>query len=230
LSFGKHYSNLLEMSALEALADPVRLRIVRHLVEHDGASLEELADAVGVHPNTARPHLASLEEAGVVERVRQERRGRGRPRVGYRLARDWTLDGQRSTGLPGLLAAALLRAAPSAEELRTAGNDWGRYLVGRPGAHDPRRGLPIALGALGYDARVNDGTLELSACPCPVVSPSRPEQICQLADGVIDGVLSSSGGTLRAGTAVHDPERRRCTVGLVGRAGDGQRRRGRKRT
>jgi predicted ArsR family transcriptional regulator len=203
------------MFPLDAIANPVRLRIVRHLATSGGASLTELASTAGVHANTARPHLRALEEAGVIERFSDSRGGRGRPRTGYRLVGEWTLDGQRPAGLSGLLAAALLRANLSAGELQDLGADWGRYLVGRPGARDPGRELPLALETLGFDATVKNETLELSGCPCPVVSPSNPQQICELADGVIDGVLRASGGGLKAGRAAHDPSRRHCTVSLV---------------
>jgi predicted ArsR family transcriptional regulator len=219
------------MFPADAIANPIRLTIVRHLAVRDAASLTELASSAGVHPNTARPHLRTLEEAGVIERFSESRGGRGRPRIGYRLVGEWTLDGQRPGGLSGLLAAALLRAGLTAKELRDLGADWGRYLVGPPGAHDPGRELPRALGALGFDAAVVDRTIELTACPCPVVSPSRPGQICELADGVIDGVLAASGGELEATQAAHDPDRRHCTVSLERSGSAGRARyRGRKRT
>jgi predicted ArsR family transcriptional regulator len=47
-------------------------------------NVSEVADQVGVHPNTARfLHLETLADDGVVERVSQSS-GPGRPRVGYR--------------------------------------------------------------------------------------------------------------------------------------------------
>src|SRR4051795_308286 len=66
----RNYSSILltTMSSLEALSDPVRLEVVRHLERCDDASLQELADAAGVHLNTVRPHVAALEEAGAVVR------------------------------------------------------------------------------------------------------------------------------------------------------------------
>ena len=48
------------MGVLDAVADPVRLRIVRHLAGEGSATLSELADATGVHLNTARAHVAAL--------------------------------------------------------------------------------------------------------------------------------------------------------------------------
>jgi predicted ArsR family transcriptional regulator len=202
------------MTRLDAIADPVRLRIVRHLADAPGATLPELARAAGVHLNTARPHVVALEEAGVLSRERQRSQGRGRPAVGYRLAHDWSPPTTDFRGLAELLAATLLRASSRAADVRAVGLEWGRYLLGRPGAHAIGHDLPLALERLGFNASVIGGTLELSACPCSLVLPDRPELMCELAVAVADGVLAGSGSGLRVGRRVHNPDARRCTVGL----------------
>src|SRR2546423_812875 len=119
------------MSRLDAIADPVRLRIVRHLVEAPGAPLPELAEAADVHLNTARPHVLALEEAGVLTRERQMPEGRGRPAIGYRLVDGWTPPTTDFLGLSELLAATLVRSSPSSDQVRAVGLEWGRYLLGR---------------------------------------------------------------------------------------------------
>jgi predicted ArsR family transcriptional regulator len=202
------------MSSLDAIADPIRLRIVRRLSEAPGATLPELAVAADVHINTVRPHVVALEAAGVVGRERQPHEGRGRPAVGYRLAPGWTLPTTDYLGLAEVLAATLLRASPSPADVRAVGLEWGRYLLGRPGAHDVDEELSPALERLGFHARVHDGTLELTACPCSLVFPDSPELLCELAVAVVDGVLTGSGSGLKVGGRVHHPEERRCAVGL----------------
>lgn len=209
---------------LEALADPVRLSVVRHLEGHPGASLPELARAAAVHLNTVRPNVAALEEAGVVEREREEPSGRGRPRTGYRLAEDWSPPTSDYRGLAELLAASLLRAGQDREELREVGLEWGRWLQGRPGGHDVAADLPFALEQLGFEARVDGSTLELAACPCELVSPDHPGLVCDLAADVADGVLAGSGSELRVAERRHDPEARRCALELVPGASAGTRR------
>jgi predicted ArsR family transcriptional regulator len=205
------------MNRLDSLADPVRLRIVRHLADSPGATLPELATAAGVHLNTVRPHALALQEAGVVTRAPAAPEGRGRPRVGYRLADDWSPPTTDYLGLAELLAAAVLRAGQGTGELRALGREWGRYLQGRPGTQDFERDLPIALERLGFHARVEGRTLHLSACPCRRVLPDRPELVCELAVGVAEGLLTGSGSDLRVAARRHDPERRRCTVELAPR-------------
>jgi predicted ArsR family transcriptional regulator len=202
------------MSRLEAIADPVRLKLVRHLSAGPGASLEELAEAAAVHPNTVRAHIVALEAAGIVERESATPTGRGRPRVGYRLARDWSPPTADYRGLAELLAAVLLRSGHEPADLRAVGLEWGRYLHGRPGAHDMQSDLPPALERLGFDARVEGCVLELASCPCSAVLPDNPELVCGLAAAVADGVLAGSGSELRVGERSHDPAARRCSLAL----------------
>ena len=87
---------------LEAVADPVRLRIIRRLSDGRTASLADLADAAGVHVNTVRPRVAELEDAAVIERVTGAPSGRGRPSIGYRLAAGWSVPTSDFRGLAQL--------------------------------------------------------------------------------------------------------------------------------
>src|SRR3954452_24680110 len=140
------------MGVLDAVADPVRLRLVRHLAEHGSGTLNELSEAAGVHLNTIRVHVAALEEAGVLESEQQAASGPGRPASEYRLVDGWGLSSTDFLELAGLLAAALVRGHPDRTSLREAGVDWGRYLVGGPGGRGvvggaPGRGRAGAAGA-----------------------------------------------------------------------------------
>src|SRR3954451_15164949 len=79
------------LGVLGAVADPVRLRIVRHLADAGSATLTELADAAGVHLNTIRTHVAALERAEVLVGTQQAPSGPGRPAAAYRLVDGWGL-------------------------------------------------------------------------------------------------------------------------------------------
>jgi len=203
------------MGVLDAVADPVRLRIVRHLANQDTATLGELADAAAVHVNTIRAHVAALEEAGVLASTQKPATGPGRPPTEYRLADGWGLSSTDFLELAGLLAAALVRSRPDPDALRATGADWGRYLVGRPGRRDARAEIPRALERLGFHATVDGEVVRISGCPCAVVSPDHPEVVCALATGLVEGVLAGSGTGV--GVAEHDnhPDLRRCTLRLT---------------
>lgn len=211
---------------LELVSDPVRLRVVRELERCPGATLLELADAAGLHANTVRQHLAALDEAGALSRESGAPDGRGRPPARYRLAGHWTLPTADFRGLAELLAAAVVRGGADADDMRAVGLDWGRYLVGRPGEHDPARDLPEALERLGFSARVEGDDLEITACPCSLVLPGRPELICELAAAVADGVLAGSGTGAHVVERSHDPAARRCAARIGGPGGPRRRDRG----
>jgi predicted ArsR family transcriptional regulator len=203
------------MGVLDAVADPVRLRIVRHLADGGSATLAELADVAGVHLNTIRAHVAALERADVLRSEQKAATGPGRPATEYRLVDGWGLSSTDFLELAGLLAAALVRSAPDAETLRATGADWGRYLVGRPGRRDVTTELPRALERLGFHAAVSGETVRLSGCPCAVVSPDHPEIVCALATGLVEGILAACGSRLRVAEHDNHPERRRCTLQLT---------------
>ena len=201
---------------LTLIADPLRLSVVRSLEERGRASLHELAADAGVHQNTLRPHVVELQQAGL---LLTERRllptGRGRPGIDYRLSPLWDRTRANFVGVAELLAVALQRADLDAEQLRAVGNEWGRYLLGRPGSRDVAAELPRVLGELGYEATVEEDRLELARCPCATVAPSRPELVCLLAEGVVAGALAGAGATLAASGFKHDPARRCCRARLV---------------
>jgi predicted ArsR family transcriptional regulator len=200
------------MGVLDAVADPVRLRIVRHLAGHGTATLVELADVAGVHLNTIRAHVAALERAEVLTSAQKTASGPGRPAAEYRLVEGWGLSSTDFLELAGLLASALVRNAPDADTLRATGADWGRYLAGRPGRRDIASELPRALERLGFHAKLRGEVVQLSGCPCAVVSPDYPEVVCALATGLVEGVLAASGSELRVAGHDNHPERRRCTL------------------
>jgi predicted ArsR family transcriptional regulator len=203
-----------QIGSHEAVAHPVRLGLLRHLTERGPASLRELAGAVRVHLNTVRPHARALEHAGLIARVTEPPRGRGRPAVRYRLADDVAAPARDFRGLAEALSAALARQGQPVAALRSFGREWGRWLLGRPGDRVPERDLGEALERLGFHARLGDKVVELTGCPCPLVAPDDPEQICVLATGVVDGVLDATGSGLCVARATHRPQRRRCTLAL----------------
>ncbi|MFL5886448.1 MAG: helix-turn-helix transcriptional regulator [Thermoleophilaceae bacterium] len=200
---------------MELIADRVRLALVRHLIDHEHATLPELAKAAGVHVNTARVHVAALTDAGLFEASQRKPAGPGRPSVDYRLSEGWTLEDSHFLGLAELLAGVVTSGRFSDDQLRTVGSDWGRYLVGRPGAHEADKELARVLSHLGYDVRVEGDRVQLRGCPCPLVAPDSPHTVCLLGEGVVDGALKASGDPRRIRGASHDPGRRACHIDLV---------------
>jgi predicted ArsR family transcriptional regulator len=94
----------------------------------------EIADRLGVHPNTVRFHLEALTREGIVERVPERPSGPGRPRAGYRTRPGLARGGARhyralAEVLLGQLAATNDDPPTAAA---AAGRSWGADLVAQP--------------------------------------------------------------------------------------------------
>jgi predicted ArsR family transcriptional regulator len=61
-----------------------RDKILQTLLNRPGASINDLADAVGINAISVRHHLTNLQAAGLVQ-AEEERHGVGRPRLVYNL-------------------------------------------------------------------------------------------------------------------------------------------------
>jgi predicted ArsR family transcriptional regulator len=133
-----------------ALSSSVRTRLLRLLLAHEvHGEVRALAEALDLHVNTVRAHLAVLEGAGLVASGPEERGRPGRPRLVYRptelaaevlepgaVARVAAERGYRFLArvLAGHLAAS---SADPEGEATSAGVTWGRYLVDRPAPFEP---------------------------------------------------------------------------------------------
>jgi predicted ArsR family transcriptional regulator len=202
------------VSMVDAVADPVRARLVRRLASGGPASLEDLAKAAGVHPNTARAHLSALEAEGFVERGAAASAAPGRPRTLFSLHDDWTVPDGGFLAMAELLGAALGATKPDPRALRRLGVRWGRRAVADAPPGDTHAELLRILARLGFDARIEGKRLLLTGCPCPLISPERPALVCKLVDAVVDGILDGSGSGLHAVRHEHDPIGRSCSAVL----------------
>lgn len=193
-----------------ALADPNRRHLLRLLDDKAEPMLvSELAAKLGLHINTVRGHLASLEDAGLVERTAAHRRGPGRPSVMYRATsrdvRSPTSEGYRF--LAEVLASSI--QATSTEPNRVAeeaGHAWGRYLVDRPLPFervDPARAIQqvlTTLAQLGFSPKAAPDTssriIELHDCPFRDLARSRGDVVCSVHKGLVAGMLQELGGSV----------------------------------
>jgi DNA-binding transcriptional ArsR family regulator len=156
---------------LEAVANPIRLRIVRHLSDCESASLDELSKAVSAQRNTVRAHLRALMGAGVIARLPGQSDGSlGRPPARYRLDRRDGPRGQTPNAgrgpsprspvsvvvrdYPGAVPAWTLRAPEWAAAVYLLESSWLSGSRGRNAQHaiDYSR-RSIDWGALEREAR-----------------------------------------------------------------------------
>lgn len=198
-----------EARVRKALADEHRVALLETLrARHDGVDVQELAELEGLHPNTVRWHLAVLGEAGLVESRRAESHGPGRPRILYTAsaaARAPRSDEHRL--LATILAELVAGDTDATSRAERAGFAWGEHLpVPLPeGAGDAetaaevcdlldRQGFAPEAPAAGAPGEI---ALRMRRCPFHDLAETHPEVVCGVHRGLIDGVLSGLGGTLR---------------------------------
>ncbi|MGD9529218.1 helix-turn-helix transcriptional regulator [Pseudonocardia sp.] len=169
----------------------------------------EVADQLGIHPNTARFHLGALVEDGVVERVGGQAKGRGRPRASYRARAGQALgDTRRYRLLAEILLGHLAGLARPGPAARRAGRAWGSYMIGRPppgrpvDAAEAGARLTALLGELDFapeaDAQGVPGVLRLRHCPFLELAEPRRDLVCTLHFGLVQGALDELDAPLAA--------------------------------
>ena len=175
---------------------PTRAEVL-HQLRTVGSPLpvNEIATAVGLHPNTTRFHLDALVGHGLVVRELEQREQPGRPKVLYRSAHGHQRNHYQE------LAAAMVRhfaggLADRVDRARAAGESWGDELRA-----DLERTLPEqepldrlvgCMSELGYDPRLEtepEPLLVLRPCPFLDLTGVDPEMVCQLHLGLARGLL-----------------------------------------
>jgi DNA-binding transcriptional ArsR family regulator len=91
---------LTEPADLKALAHPLRMELLGHLVLHGPATATQLAEALGDSPSNCSWHLRKLAEHGFVEEV-PESSGRARPWRAVANGLSWDDEGGSDTGAAG---------------------------------------------------------------------------------------------------------------------------------
>lgn len=173
--------------------------------------VQEVAEPIGLHPNTVRFHLDGLVESGLAERETEDRDQPGRPRVVYRpsAAADGAPGGPSYRLLAGILASLVDAMLPEPSEAAAeAGRAWGRYLTEPPtplrpvGAADAARRLVDVLSGMGFVSETAPGPsgplLRLLRCPFREVAEDNQAVVCSLHLGLMQGALTEMRAPLAA--------------------------------
>jgi predicted ArsR family transcriptional regulator len=194
----------------KALADDTRYRLYRYLrLSGRPVSVRELATRLSLHPNTLRPHLRRLEEAGLAASDVHLGATVGRPQVVYTAVETEAREG-RDYRLLGEILAGLLTGKRQLERAEAVAREWGVYLVGRsvprPGARGPSGPnlavLQEALAEAGFDPRFHRRSakiVDISLRDCPfrdLLDEHRP-LVCSVHRGLLEGMLAASRPSLR---------------------------------
>jgi predicted ArsR family transcriptional regulator len=191
------------LDLLKALGDNTRYAIYLELARSPRPlATADIAESLGLHVNTVRPHLERMREVGLLD-VQSDNRGAvGRPQHRYSLAADAPSLGLEPPAF-ALLARMLLRAAAIAgtgpEEVADAGREQGRSdgvrAVGRPCLD----ALVQELDRLGFDPAVaaseaGSATVGFAHCPFRELAEANPDLVCSLHRGLVEGFVDMVGG------------------------------------
>ncbi|GEN78792.1 helix-turn-helix transcriptional regulator [Actinotalea fermentans] len=193
------------------LASARRLAILRFLREAgEPALVTEVAQATGLHPNTAREHLDRLVASRFVESTAERRGTQGRPRLRYSIVRR--------------------RAAATADErFREAYLASAREGLDLPDQASPDGGaagevagqlaaLDLHLDDLGFAPEVApaDRAVHLHRCPYATLAHERTELLCEVHLDLARDVLAAEGGPVTAESLEPFVGPRHCVLHLDG--------------
>jgi predicted ArsR family transcriptional regulator len=169
--------------------------------------VSEIADQLGIHPNTARFHLEALVDEGVVERAPDTPSGPGRPRVGYRARPGLARGGARRYRVLAeiLLGHLSTTSDDPAATAAAAGRTWGAHLVPRPAPFqeitrdEAVDRLTAMLDGLDFAPEPVAGEhgppdrVRLRHCPFLELAEPHRDLVCPLHLGLMQGALSELG-------------------------------------
>jgi predicted ArsR family transcriptional regulator len=194
------------LDVLKALGDNTRYAIYLELARSPlPLSTADVAEALGLHVNTVRPHLERMREVGLLQVEADARGGVGRPQHRYSLAPDAPSLGLEPSPFP-TLARVLLEAAASAgvegDEVSEAGRAQGRVDAAAWAAEgddlDCLDALLLEQSRMGFDpALVADdagATLAFAHCPFRPLADAHPELVCSLHRGLVEGLVETFPG------------------------------------
>ena len=181
----------------KALGDNTRYAIYLELARSPVAlSTGDIAETLDLHPNTVRPHLERMRDAGLLD-VEVDNRGTvGRPQHVYSLASDSPSLGLEPPVYPvlsGMLARVAAALGPTAARRSAdAGAPRGRKAAACVAA------VMAELTDMGFDpASADDGsvtTVAFTRCPFRELAEAYPEVVCHLHRGIVEGMVAALGG------------------------------------
>jgi predicted ArsR family transcriptional regulator len=215
------------LDVFKALGDDTRYAIYAELVRATRPlATSEVSDALGLHPNTVRPHLERMREVGLLQ-VDIDARGEvGRPQHRYSPSPQAPSLGVEPPMMP-FLASLLVRLAEqvgaTGADALEVGRDQGRAEASRYAAAPSCIEALIAdLDRMGFDPSVRadaDGETALisfSHCPFDALADENPEVVCSLHRGMVEGFVDAMGDAAVADfrSRLHHPP---CQVAVSAR-------------
>jgi predicted ArsR family transcriptional regulator len=213
------------LEVLKALGDNTRYAIYLELARSSSPrSTADIADVLGLHPNTVRPHLERMRDVGLLDVETDAKGSVGRPQHRYSLAAAAPSLGLEPPAFPllarllaAMAAAAQLAPDDAAAAARGTGKAMATERLRRTPGDSCVAALADALDELGFDPAVAGDdeavTIAFTHCPFAELAEAYPELVCHLHRGLVEGFVAEwgEGGVGRFSTlADRDP----CQVEL----------------
>lgn len=196
------------LAVLKALGDNTRYAIYLELARSPRPlATADVATVLGLHPNTVRPHLERMRDVGLLQVQSDTKGGVGRPQHLYTLAADAPSLGLEPASFP-ILARMLLRLAAAtgadAADALDVGRDQGRADGDRLRHRGCLSAVVAQLDAMGFDpallidddpvAGAEAVSIAFAHCPFRDMAEQRPDLLCSLHRGLVEGVVDAVGG------------------------------------
>ena len=189
---------------LRVLGDNTRYAIYLELARSPRPLVTaEIAEVLGLHPNTVRPHLDRMREVGLLEVTSGGRGEVGRPQHRYTLAADAPSLGLEPPTMPVLarmVLAVAQRLGASPADAVAVGEDEGRSRAARyDDAPSALEALVADLDRLGFDPLVAEGgdddtaVVAFANCPFGDLARAHPDLVCGLHRGLVAGFVAHMG-------------------------------------
>lgn len=214
------------LSLFKALGDNTRYAIYLELARSAlPRATAEVAEVLGLHPNTVRPHLERMREVGLLDIEIDSRGTVGRPQHRYQLAPDAPSLGLEPPPYPllaGLLANVAAACGPAVDDVAEVGRHHGRHAHAARAQTPGRRCVDTVMAEMaemGFDpVGTRDGattTIVFAACPFRDLAEAFPDLVCELHRGMMEGMAEAGGAEVARFATLADREP--CQVELVNR-------------
>jgi predicted ArsR family transcriptional regulator len=196
---------------LRVLGDNTRYAIYLELARSPRPQVTaEIAETLGLHPNTVRPHLDRMREVGLLEVTTDARGEVGRPQHRYSLAPDSPSLGLEPPTMPMLARMVLSmarRVGANEADAAAVGEAEGAVRAARyAAAPSALEALVADLDRLGFDPvvtgddeAVDDDDEPVTAvvafanCPFADLARDHPDLVCALHRGLVAGFVAQMG-------------------------------------
>jgi len=201
---------LPSQDVLRVLGDNTRYAIYLELARSPRPQVTaEIAETLGLHPNTVRPHLDRMREVGLLDVTTDARGEVGRPQHRYSLAPDAPSLGLEPPTMPMLARMVLSMArrlgASEADAVAVGGSEGASRAMRYAAAPSALEALVADLDRLGFDPVVTGedvgaaddepvtAVVAFANCPFADLARDHPDLVCALHHGLVAGFVAQMG-------------------------------------